>query len=276
MDSAKAKTNTNAKERRNAKRAAKAKAAAEATRAAEAAAEAARAAKASAKSKAVEASIDIDIDECVLDTIDDPEKFGKLVHKKTAKQISETEGCKWYRFFDPQTGEHFPKEPVNKPVKKLSQVISKNLEAPEPQIKEFAEYPDGVVPGSSIPLMYILGFLAVVFKNDEMSVGELIDSITEMVGFPVEVYSLGKGNIYIICFKSSIKDLFAAVNASYRARHNSKIAIRTYQSDRFREGTRCFPLFHPEDPIFQDNKRKMKTIPEEVEASTNSFAALRL
>ena len=167
-------------------------------------------------------------------------------------------------------------ETVQKPAKKLPQVISKNLEAPEPQIKEFVEYPSDVVPGRSIPLMYILGFLAVVFKNEEMSVGELIDSITEMVGFPVEVYSLGKGNKYIICFKSSIKDLFAAVNASYRARHDSKIAIRKYQSDRFREGTRCVPLFHPEDPIFQENKRKMETISEEVEASTNAFAALTL
>ena len=167
-------------------------------------------------------------------------------------------------------------KPVQKPAQKLPQVISMNHEPPEPQIKKFAEYPDGVVPGCSIPMMYILGFLAVVFKNEEMSVGELIDSITEMVGFPVEVYSLGKGKKYIICFKSSIKDLFAAVDASYRARHDSKIAIRKYQSDRFREDTRCFPIFHPDDPIFQENKRKMKTIPEEVEASTNSFATLSL
>ena len=167
-------------------------------------------------------------------------------------------------------------KPVQKPAQKLPQVISMKHEPPKAQIKKFVKYPDGVVPGRSIPLMYILGFLAVVFKNEEMSLGELIDSITEMVGFPVEVYSLGKGNKYIICFKSSIKDLFAAVNASYRARHDSKIAIRKYQSDRFREGTRCFPLFHPEDPIFQENKRKMETISEEVEASTNSFAALTL
>jgi hypothetical protein len=243
--------------------AAKAKAAAEAARAAEVAAEAARTTKAAAKSTADKSTA--------------AEAEAKRVKAKIIEDAIENGTC----VFNPNTGKLGTKEsivwdgkqveePVEKTVQKPVRVISKK---PEP-LKEFAEYPDGVVPGLSIPLMYILGFLAVVFRNGEMSVGDFIDSITEMVGFPVEVYSLGKGNIYIICFKSSIKDLFAAVNASYRARHKSKIAIRTYQSDRFREGTRCFPLFHPEDPIFQENKRKMKTIPEEVEASSNSFAAL--
>ena len=247
MPPVKDETDTNAKGRRKSRRAAKAvKAAAEA---------------AADKSTASEASIDVD--EYVLDTIDDPEKFGKLVPKKTAKQISETEGCKWYRFFDPQTGEQFPKETV--------QVISKKPEPPEPQ-NEFAEYPDGVVPGFWIPLMFMLGFLAVVTKKEKMSVSNFIDQITEMVGYPVQVYSIG-GKRYIIVFQS-LQDVFDAVNTSYRTQQHSKIKIRKYQSDQFREDTRCFPLFHPEDPIFQKNRRKMKPIPEQVEASSNAFAPL--
>ena len=243
MDSAEASTNTNtnAKERRKARGAAKAAVEAEAKR---------------VKAKQIEDAIEKGT--CVFNP-----NTGKFVTKESIVS-------------DGKLVEETVQKPVQKPVQKLPQVISMNHDPSNPQIKKFAEYPDGVVPGCSIPLMYILGFLAVVFKNEKMSVGELIDSITEMVGFPVEVYSLGKGNKYIICFKSSIKDLFAAVNASYRARHDSKIAIRKYQSDRFREDTKCFPLFHPEDPIFQENKRKMKTTPEEVEASPNSFAALTL
>jgi hypothetical protein len=163
------------------------------------------------------------------------------------------------------------KDPVKETAQKLPQVISKNLEAPEPQ-NEFAEYPDGVVPGFWIPLMFMLGFLAVVTKKEKMSVSNFIDQITEMVGYPVQVYSIG-GKRYIIVFQS-LQDVFDAVNTSYRTQQHSKIKIRKYQSDLFREDTRCFPLFHPEDPIFQKNKRKMKTIPEEVEASSNSFAAL--
>ena len=206
------------------------------------------------------------------------EAEAKLVKAKQIEDAIEKGTC----VFNPNTGKLVTKEsivldgkqveePVEKTVQNPVRVISKNA---KPQ--EFVKYQDGVVPGRWIPLMYILGFLAVVFKNEEMSVGELIDAITEMVGFPVEVYSLGKGKKYIICFKSSIKDLFAAVNKSYRTQHHAKIKIFKFKSELFCEDTRCFPLFHPEDPIFQENKRKMETISEEVEASTNSFAALTL